>query len=45
MCMRVCLPACLCTMYLPDALGYQKRVSDPLELELQMVVSYQGIKN
>lgn len=34
MCMRVCLPACLCTMYMPDALGDQKRVSDPLELEL-----------
>jgi hypothetical protein len=32
-----CLHVCLCTMYMPRAHRGQKRVSDPLELELQIV--------
>ena len=47
MCMGV-LPACM-TMYcvgVPGAHRGQKRASDPLELELQMVVSHQvGSRN
>jgi hypothetical protein len=30
---------CLCTLFLPGALGDQKKVSDPLELELQTIVT------
>ena len=37
MCMSVCLQVCLCTMRMPDGLGVQKKVSDPMGLELQMV--------
>lgn len=32
-----CLHLCLCTIYMPDACGGQKEVSDPPGLELQMV--------
>lgn len=35
--MSVCLQVCLCTMHMPDALGVQKKVSDSMGLELQMV--------
>ena len=35
-----CLHVCLCTTYMPGAYGVQKRVLDPLELELQTVVSH-----
>lgn len=34
MCMNVGLHICLCTVYIGDALGGQKRVSDFLEVEL-----------
>ena len=34
------LQVCLRTMCVPGACGGQKRVSDPLELELQKVVSH-----
>jgi hypothetical protein len=34
-----CLHICLCTVCVPGAHGSQRRVSDPLELELQFVVS------
>ena len=34
-----CLYACLCTLCVPDACGGQKKVSDLLDLELQMIVS------
>ena len=38
-----CLPAvCICTMYI-KTLGGQNWVSDPLELELQMIVSHYGL--
>ena len=36
----LCAQACLCTVYMSGALGDQKRVSDLLELEFQMVVRY-----
>ena len=36
------LHVCLCTVYMPGACRGQKRASDPLELELQIVVSSQG---
>lgn len=32
----VCLPVCLCTMYMPRAHKCQKRTWDRLELELQI---------
>lgn len=32
-------PACMCTVCMPGANGNQKRVSDPLQLKFQMVVS------
>ena len=35
-----CLHVCLCTMYMPGALGGQNRVADPLELKLHMVMHY-----
>ena len=34
-----CLYVCLCTLCVPDACGGQKKVSDLLDLELQMIVS------
>lgn len=34
------LPACMYTTCMPGARGGQKRMSDPLELELQMVESH-----
>lgn len=34
------LQVCLCTMCKPDACGGQKKAMDPLELEVQAVVSY-----
>ena len=34
-----CLCVCLCASCLPSTVGDQKRMSDPLELALQMVVS------
>lgn len=34
------LHVCLCTIYVPNALGGQKRVSDNPEVELQIVVSH-----
>lgn len=34
-----CLHICLCTISVPDAYGGLKRVSDALELEIQMAVS------
>ena len=33
----------MCTMYMPGAYGGQKRVSDALELELQVVVSHEWV--
>ena len=33
------LPACMCVTCVSDVCGNQKREQDPLELELQMVVS------
>lgn len=39
MCVHV-LPACLCTTYMPDANGSQKRALDLLVLKFQMVVSW-----
>lgn len=35
-----CLHVCKCATCLPDAHRSQKRLSDPMELELGMVVSY-----
>lgn len=35
-----CLPVCVDTMLVPDACEGQKRLSDALELELKMIVSY-----
>ena len=35
-----CLHVCLCTTRVPNAFRGQKRVLEPLELELQMAVSY-----
>lgn len=35
-----CLHVCICTTCVPGASSGQKRVSDPVELELQMLVSY-----
>lgn len=35
-----CLHECMCTTCMPDALGDQKRVLDPMELELLMVVNH-----
>lgn len=35
-----CLNVCVCVMYMPVALGSQKRGSDPLEMELQVVVNH-----
>lgn len=32
-----CLPVCMCTTCVPGALGGQKRASDPLGLELQVL--------
>lgn len=34
-----CLYVCLCTTCMPVACESQKRVSDPLELELQVIMS------
>lgn len=34
-----CLRVCLCTTHVPGALGCQKKASDALECELQVVVS------
>lgn len=39
MCMDVCLNTCVCTASALDALGGQKRASDPLGLEVQMAVN------
>jgi hypothetical protein len=33
---------CLCPTFVSDALGYQKKASNAMGLELQMVVSYHG---
>ena len=38
--MNVCLYVYMCTRCMDGALGGQKRTSDPLVLELQVVVSY-----
>lgn len=32
--------ACVCTTYVPDACEGRKRASDPLELGLELAVSY-----
>ena len=41
-CMHICVPhVCLCATHMAGSLGGQKRALDPLELELQMVVSSQ----
>ena len=37
-----CLHVYLCTVYMPGAFRGQKRASDPLELELTVVVSHYG---
>lgn len=37
------LHVCVCTMCVSDAHRGHKRVSEPLELELQMVVSFQVV--
>lgn len=38
--MCVCLPVCMhCVTYMPDAHGGKKRELDPLELELQIILS------
>lgn len=36
----VCLHICLCIMYMPCACEVQKRILDPLKLELQKLVSH-----
>lgn len=42
----VCLHVCIHTVGVPGALGEQRRVSDPVELELQMVGNcYLGAEN
>lgn len=41
--MSICLQVCLCTVYILGAHGDQKRVSDFLELELQIVVSHHAM--
>lgn len=38
--MIVCLHVCLCTVCVTDAKGDQKRVVDPLEVELQIAVCH-----
>lgn len=38
--MSVCLPVCMCTTFMPDSYRGQKRASNVLELELQMIMSY-----
>lgn len=38
-----CLHEFKCTMYMANAQQGQKRVMDPLELNLQVVVSYHGV--
>lgn len=35
-----CLPVCMCTTFMPDSYRGQKRASNVLELELQMIMSY-----
>lgn len=35
-----CLYMCLCITYRPGACGVRKRLTDPLELDLQMVLSH-----
>ena len=42
MCTNVLLYTCMCTMCVPGALGGWKKASDPLELELQVIVSCYG---
>lgn len=39
LCMSMCMHACMCTMCVPDAWGGQKWASEPLKLELWVVVS------
>ena len=40
-CFPVCMyVVCMCTICLPGDCGGQESTSDPLELELQMVVSH-----
>lgn len=42
MCMGAfCMHVCLCAMCVPGTYKCQKRAPDPLELELQIVVSHQ----
>ena len=35
-----CMFVCLCTVCMPGICGSQRRASDPLGLELQMIVSH-----
>ena len=39
MCMMLSLHVCLCIMHMLGSCGGQKKISDPLELESQTVVS------
>ena len=39
MCMNVCQHVCVCITWMANAYGGQKRALDPLELELETVVS------
>lgn len=34
------VPACLCTVYVPDVHGCQGKASDALELELHVVMNH-----
>lgn len=38
--LSVCLPVCLCNSCVSGVHGSQREASDPVELELQVVVSY-----
>lgn len=40
MCMSLCLYVCICTMCIPGSHEGQKKVLNPLEVELPMVVSH-----
>ena len=45
MCMSVfaCMHACMCTVHILGAYRGQKRVLDPLEMELQMAVNHHEV--
>lgn len=39
-CVGVHAPVCMCPVYILEACDYQNRVSDSVELELQVVVNH-----